>query len=90
MNLFEIVPERFDTYREVLEFLSNHRSYAEVDALLRDRDILMSGRGGGERPLQPSVFIDKLATAGGITWNDGWVITEEGKEVLENIREQEK
>jgi hypothetical protein len=90
MNLLTEVPERFDTYREVLEFLTKPHSFAECDALLRDRDILRVGRDEGERPLQPSVFIDKLAAAGGIAYGDGWLITEEGKELLESIREQKK
>jgi hypothetical protein len=90
MNLLAIVPERFDTYIEILSFLEELRPYAEVDALLRDRDILMLGRSEDERPLQPSVFIDKLAAAGGIAWDDGWIITEEGKELLESVRGQKK
>jgi hypothetical protein len=88
IDLLGIVPERYDTYLEVLTFLQEKRSYAEVDALLRGRDVLMSGRPEGERPMQPSVFIDKLAASGGIAFDDGWMITEEGKELLDVILER--
>jgi hypothetical protein len=88
MELLDIVPERYDTYIEVLGFLEQKRPFAEVDALLRGREILRSGREPGEPPMQPSVFIDKLAAAGGAVWSDGWQITEEGKELLETIRER--
>jgi hypothetical protein len=39
----------------------------------------MLGRSEGDRPLQPSVFLDKLAATGAIVWSEGWIITEEGK-----------
>jgi hypothetical protein len=90
MELLAIVPERFDTYIEMLDFLTERRSFAEVSKLLLGRDVLMSGRNADDRPLQPSVFIDKLADAGSIAWSDGWIITEEGKELLEVIREQRR
>ncbi|MDR1088594.1 MAG: hypothetical protein LBL23_04925 [Coriobacteriales bacterium] len=89
-TLFETVPERLSTYAELLSFLEEPRAYVEVDALLRGRDILMLGRDEGDRPLQPSVFLDKLAAAGGIVWSEGWIITDEGKELLEAIRTEEE
>jgi hypothetical protein len=85
-ELLAAVPERYETYIEILEFLQEKRPFAEVDALLRGRDILMFGREPGDRPLQPSVFIDKLAACSGIAFNDGWMITEEGKELLDMVR----
>jgi hypothetical protein len=87
MELMHIIPERYDTYKEVLEFLSEKRPYSDVDKLLRGREILMSGREPGDHPMQPSVFIDKLSAAGGIVWDDGWQISKEGKELLEVINE---
>jgi hypothetical protein len=84
-KLLAEVPERYETYIEVLEFLRESHSYAEVDTLLRGRDILMSGREPDERPMQPSVFVDKLAACGGIAWDKGWKTTKEGKELLDRI-----
>jgi len=89
--LMQSVPDRYDTYVEVLEFLQEKHSYLEVDRLLRGRDVLMSGREANDRPMQPSVFVDKLAQAGSISFNNGWVITKEGKEILDTIlKEREK
>jgi hypothetical protein len=85
-DLLQNVPERFDTYLEVLDFLTEKHSYNEVDQLLRDRPILMSGRVQNDRPMQPSVFVDKLAAAGGIIFDKGWVITPEGRAVLKAAR----
>jgi hypothetical protein len=79
-------PDRYDTYVEVLEYLTERHNYAEIDALLRGRPILMSGRGIGDRPMQPSVFVDKLAAAGVIVFNKGWVITPEGRTLLQEIK----
>jgi hypothetical protein len=87
LELLTSVPERYETYVEVLGFLEKRRSFAEVDALLRGRDVLMVGREPGDRPLQPSVFVDKLAAYGGINFNNGWMVTKEGKELLDAIRE---
>jgi hypothetical protein len=88
IEVMNVVPERYDTYIEVLEFLTEKRSLAEIYELLRGRDVLMSGREAGENPLQPSVFVDKLASGGGIIYDDGWRITPEGKELLEAIKDK--
>lgn len=86
-ELLTVVPERYDTYIEVLEFVAEPRSYAEIDELLRGRDILMFGREPDDRPMQPSVFVDKLAATGSIVYNEGWHISEEGKEFLRRSKE---
>ena len=83
--LLDEVPERLDTYAEVLGFVTEKRSFSEIDKLLQGRPILMSGKQPNENPMQPSVFIDKLAAAGGIIYDDGWILTSEGKEMLERI-----
>jgi len=79
-------PARFDTYIEVLQFLTSKRSYNDVDKLLRGRPILMDGREADDQPMQPSVFVDKLASAGGIVYTDGWIITPEGQALLDSLR----
>jgi hypothetical protein len=86
LQLLEIVPDWYDTYVEVLEFLEEKRPFADVDSLLRGRDILRWGRSPDDSPMQPSVFIDKLEQAGGVVWNEGWTTTKEGKELLEAIK----
>jgi len=88
LALFDQVPERLDTYREVLEFTTTKRSYAEIDDLLHGRPALMIGRKPDESPMLPSVYVDKLASAGGLVYDQGWIITTEGKEMLEKISEE--
>lgn len=88
LELLEITPQYYDTFIEVLDFLTEKRSLAEVDHLLRGRDILALGREPGEPLVQPSVFVDKLERVGGIVWKDGWIITDEGKDVLETLKER--
>jgi hypothetical protein len=87
-QLLAEVPERYNTYIEVLEFLLESHSYKEVDDLLRGREILMSRREPDDRPMQPSVFVDKLAANGGLVWDKGWKTTKEGKELLGRIQSQ--
>lgn len=77
------VPERYGTYMELLEFLTEKRSFKEVDALLSGREVLMSGRKPGERPIHTSVFIDKLAAVGIAVYDGGWQITPEGRDYIE-------
>jgi hypothetical protein len=86
VDLLQDVPERSDTYLELLDFLTEKHSYGEVDQLLRGRSVLTSGRAQDDRPMQPSVFVDKLAAAGGIIFDKGWVITPEGRALLETAR----
>ena len=85
-QLLELKPGRYDTYIEVLEFLQEKHSLAEIYKLLQDNPVLMDGRTYSEGPMLPSVFIDKLSAAGGITFREGWMITEEGKELLNSIK----
>jgi hypothetical protein len=82
-ELLQDVPERYGSYLEVMEFLTERHSYGEVDRLLRGHPVLMSGRAPEDRPMQPSVFVDKLAAAGAIVYDEGWVVTPEGRAVLE-------
>ena len=84
-TLLNISPAGYDTYIEVLEFLKEKRSLVQIDRLLRGRKVLTEGRPEND-PMHPSVFIDRLFAAGCIIFNDGWVITSEGKELLDTIQ----
>ncbi|MDR1421702.1 MAG: hypothetical protein LBI64_02420 [Coriobacteriales bacterium] len=86
LALLEGNPTRTDTYLEVLEFLTEKHSYNEVDQLLRGRPVLRDGRNVGDSDMQPSVFVDKLASAGGIVFDEGWVVTPEGLSLLKSAR----
>lgn len=86
-DLFDLTPERADAYVELLEFIAAEpRSYAQIDSLLRGRPVLQTVIDGRSETMQPSVFVDKLGRAGALVWKDGWVLTEEGREFLEDLK----
>lgn len=85
-ELMSEIPERTATYRELLEFFDDRpRTYNEVFQLLKGRDVLMSGRGPQERPMQPSVLVDNLERAGSVVWDEGWRLTDEGRAYLKTL-----
>jgi hypothetical protein len=84
-ELLGTTPTYLDTYVELLKYLEERRSFTQVDTLLRGRDVLMTNRDANDRPMQPSVFIDKLEKTGVIYWKDGWQTTEEGKKILASL-----
>ena len=86
-RLLEDEPERYDLYIELLEFLEETRTFAQIGTLLRDRPIPASPLAENASP-KPSVLVDKLEEAGAIAFDGGWHITSEGKELLDSIRRE--
>ena len=88
IELLNLVPERADTYIELLDFCSEEpRTYSEISQLLKGRPALVRMVDGEPQTMQPSVFVDKLEAAGGMVWRDGWVLTDEGRAYLAELRE---
>ena len=88
IELLGLVPERRDTYIELMEFLAEEpRTYNEVTQLLDGRDVLwhLDSKGNPER-MQPSVFLDKLRDAAAIEWRQGWQLSEEGRTYLDELK----
>lgn len=88
IELLGLVPERRDTYVELMEFLAEEpRTYNEVNQLLEGRDVLwhLDSKGNPER-MQPSVFLDKLHDAAAIEWHQGWQLSEEGLAFLDELK----
>jgi hypothetical protein len=81
-GLFAMQPARTDTYREVLEFCRTPRTRQELEELLDGREILTLDA-PGDRPLKPSVFVDKLERSGVLVWRGKWVTSESGKAYLD-------
>lgn len=77
-------PDRSSTYLELLHFLEEKKSFASIEALLRNRAVLQDTSRDGVK-LQPSLFVDKLEATGAITYDSGWRITPEGKEMLATL-----
>lgn len=88
IELLGLVPERRDTYIELMEFLAKEpRTYNEVTQLLDGRDVLwhLDSKGNPEL-MQPSVFLDKLHDAAAIEWQQGWQLSEEGRAYLDELK----
>ena len=88
IELLGLVPERHDTYIELMEFLAEEpRTYNEVTQLLDGRDVLwhLDSKGNPEL-MQPSVFLDKLHDAAAIEWQQGWQLSEEGRAYLDELK----
>ena len=88
IELLGLVPERRDTYIEIMEFLAEEpRTYNEVTQLLDGRDVLwhLDSKGNPEL-MQPSVFLDKLHSAAAIEWHQGWQLSEEGRACLDELK----
>lgn len=88
IELLGLVPERKDTYVELLDFCSEEpRTYNEICQLLRGRPALVRLVDGEPQTMQPSVFVDKMEAAGGMEWVDGgWILTPEGRDYLAELR----
>ena len=88
IELLGLVPERRDTYIELMEFLAEEpRTYNEDTQLLDGRDVLwhLDSKGNPEL-MQPSVFLDKLHDAAAIEWQQGWQLSEEGRAYLDELK----
>lgn len=90
VQILNLNPERTETYVDVLEFVkAQPRTYAEIQKLLAGRPALQTVIDGHVETMQPSVFVDKLERAGALVWNEGWTLTEEGVEFLEEMKADE-
>lgn len=86
-NLLDKVPARRETYLEVLDFVKESpRQYTELYNMLKDNPILVIDPFYQEK-MQPSVFIDKLEQTGVIQWSNGWKLSQEGCEILAEIKQ---
>ncbi len=82
--LLEEEPARKETYLDLLAFLGSKRSFSEIDRFICEHHGQMLTAEDGTK-IQPSVFIDKLGTTGAVEFDGGWMITAEGKEMLDTI-----
>ena len=82
--LFENEPSRRDIYLQVLRFVQEKKNFGQIEHLIHDQVAAQPATPDGKKP-QSSVFIDELEEAGAITFNGGWIITDEGKELLDSI-----
>lgn len=85
--LLEAEPRLLDTYAALLSFFEEGgRSYDSVCELMHGSDALLRMLGDGSiQCMQPSVFVDRLERAGAIIWDEGWMLTEGGREALDRL-----
>ncbi len=81
-RLVERRPLRARTYLSVLEYCTRPRTRAELEGFLRGNPILEEEAVHGE-PLKPSVFMDKLESAGMLVWDGRWNTSDAGRAYLE-------
>lgn len=80
-SLIESESDRQAVYEDLLHYLTEKRTFAQIAAFLDGREELITTSKDGVA-LQPSLFIDKLDAIGAIAFDAGWQITPEGKEYL--------
>ncbi len=80
--LLEEFPDWEAALVDTVEFLSTKHSTADVDRFLRNLNLSAKP----DDRMQPGVFVDRLEKAGVIAWSDGWLITREGREFLDEYR----
>jgi hypothetical protein len=88
VGLLQTEPERVGTFAQVLEFCETSRTYAEIETLLVDSGLGWSGVESDDDAVHPSYFVSTLERVGGLVWKDGWLLTDEGREILESIRRE--
>lgn len=88
IEMMNLNPERKEAYAQMLEFISREkRSYPELEAFLRGNPALETVINGHHETMQPSVFVDKLERNGAVVWDNGWKLTKEGREYLEELKQ---
>lgn len=77
-SLFAEVPERNETYLRVMDFCRTPRTFDEVAALLEGDAPAKSRNPYTDLSLYPSAYLGHLEGAGGLVWDEGWILTDDG------------
>ena len=75
-DLLAAEPERAQVYGDVLSFLQTRRHLGQIEAYVRALPSYRALTEGRQRPVSPSVFVDKLSDAGAIEFDHGWRVRE--------------
>lgn len=78
---------RRDIYLDLLRFARTPRNPGELDWHVRTSDAFATERALNDK-ITPVAFLDKLAGAGGLTFDNGWRTTKEGEDLLEQMEEE--
>ena len=72
-------------YAEILDVAQQKVGFADIIRHL-DAQGLDLGLTADGQPMQPGTYVDRLSGVGAIVFDGGWQCTEEGKELLDSIR----
>lgn len=85
-QLFAERPQWREACIAVMRYLVDRHTFAGVDSMLRSSGVSLGVAFTGD-PVQPSVVVDKLERAGIIVYDEGWILSDEGKEALSKLDE---
>ena len=83
--LFAKEPNRTPAYEEILRACETPKSFKELEALMSDSQAIKAATSRNRLsslPVFPSALIAELEAAGGLLWNDAWVLTSAGKQYV--------
>ena len=83
--LFESEPERTHIYRQILRLCASPKSFKELESSLLNMPnmpALASQNKLSSLSVFPSALIAKLESAGGLLWDEAWVLTSAGKSFI--------
>lgn len=83
--LFVKEPDRAPAYEEILRACETPKSFKELESLMSGSKAIeaaMSRNRLSSLPVFPSALIAELEAAGGLVWNDAWVLTSAGKQYV--------
>lgn len=81
--------DRKQIYREVLQFCSEPRTLSQIEAILKEMGYFTSPTKDTET-VYPSNIASALARTGALQWQNGWVLTEEGAEAINEKHAEQK
>ncbi len=87
LELLDTTPEHAGTITAILEFCTSSRTYEEIEDLLAGSSTVSSGTSPEEAAVHPSYFVSNLERVGAVVWNDGWLLSDEGRVILEHQEE---
>lgn len=81
-RMFSEHPERTDSYRKIMQLCKTPQTYEQVAAQLEQHPTFASENDLSTLPVYPSALLAKVEAAGGIVWNEAWILTPDGAEFL--------
>lgn len=77
-DLFAEKTELVPLYEAILNYCDSPRSYKEIADCIQEQAASSVRLADLVAGLEPSVFVSSLEKAGGLVWDEGWVVTPEG------------